>query len=461
MLMTNMPARIMAGCLMAFAFARPALPQSSADIQKVLDRLEKLEEENRRIVEEIHALRNELTVHAAPAPVGQASANAPPDVNERLDVQENRTAELAQSKVEASQRLPVSLTGMLLFNAFENGKYGGGSQDPTAGGLNRTPASSGASLRQTVLGLKFNGPDLPGGGKASGSLYMDFFAGTSSPFNNLLRIRIATLDLVWKNTTLSVGQDKPIISPREPSSLAQVGVSPLTGAGNLWDWQPQVRIEQRFPLGESSGLRAQAGVYETSESYPGTLPAAYAGTLEKARPGYEGRLEFFSGAGSRRIEIAPGFHFSTTHVDGASVPSRIASLDWLVRPLALVEFSGEFFHGQNVAGLGARQGFDILFSDAASSDSVIPVHSQGEWGQIAIFPAARLSFHLYAGEQHDRAADLAPNSVNRNFVYAGNFIYKLAPNVLASFEASQARTQYLGSLLRLNNHYDLALAYLF
>jgi hypothetical protein len=56
---------------------------------------------------------------------------------------------------------------------------------------------------------------------------------------------------------------------------------------------------------------------------------------------------------------------------------------------------------------------------------------------------------------------VAAGGVNRNFVYAGNLIYKLAPNVLASLEASQARTQYLGSLLRLNNHYDLALAYLF
>jgi hypothetical protein len=464
MLMTSRLTRWIAAFLLAFAVVRPALPQSSPDIQKVLDRLEKLEDENRKLVEEIHELRVELTGQTA-----TAAPTPPPNVSERLDVQENRTAELAQSKVEASQRLPISLTGMLLFNAFENGKYGNGNQDPAGASLIRSPAASGASLRQTVLGLKFNGPSLPGGGKASGSLYMDFFAGTSTPSNNLLRIRIATLDLAWKNTTISVGQDKPIVSPREPSSLAQVGISPLTAAGNLWNWEPQVRIEQRFLFGESTGLRAQAGVYQTSESYPSILPVNYAGTLEKARPGYEGRLELFSGTGNRRIEIAPGFHFSTTHVAGTSVPSRIASLDWLAKPFAFVEFSGEFFHGQNVAGLGARQGFSIVDPDGGtltgvpdvSQPRVIPVHSQGEWGQIAFFPAARLSLHIYAGEQHDRASDLVTNSVNRNFVYAGNFIYKLAPNVLAAFEASQARTQYLGSVLRLNNHYDLALAYLF
>jgi hypothetical protein len=40
-------------------------------------------------------------------------------------------------------------------------------------------------------------------------------------------------------------------------------------------------------------------------------------------------------------------------------------------------------------------------------------------------------------------------------------MYKLAPNVIAAIELSQARTSYLTSGLRLNNHYDLALAYLF
>ena len=432
--------KVTAVCLLALGLSPPVFSQTTPDIQKILDRLDTLEAENHKLLDEIQQLRSELIERNS----------------ERLDVQENRTAELDQSKVGASQKLPITLTGMLLFNAFDNGNHSGTGQYPTAAALNAAPAFSGASLRQTVLGLKFNGPDLPGGGKASGQFYMDFFAGTSSPFNNLLHIRIATLDLNWKNFTLTLGQDKPIISPREPSSLAQVGLSPLTGAGNLWDWEPQIRLEQRFRFGENTGLLAQAGIYQTAESYPGTQPAEYAGTLERVRPGYEGRLELFHGNGNRRIEIAPGFHFSTTHVAGQSVPSQIVSLDWLFRPMSLLEFTGEFFHGQNVAGLGARQGFDILPTGRA-----IPVHSQGEWGQISLFPAARLSLHAYAGEQHDRANAVAPGGVTRNFVYAGNLMYKLAPNVVAALEASQARTQYLGSLLRRNNHYDLAVAYLF
>ncbi len=435
-------------CLVVFITGR-AYAQTNPDIQAVLDRLDKLEDENHRLEDEIRELRGQLLA-------AKSTPESAERQSERLDVQENRTAELDQAKVAASQRYPVALTGMLLFNAFRNGNNGGTAEYPTTASLTRGAAVDGATLRQTVIGLNFKGPDLPWGGKASGSVYMDFFSGSTAPNNNLVRLRIATLDLNWKNTIITVGQDKPLISPREPESLAQVGISPLTGAGNLWDWNPQARIEQRFSLGDGMGLKAQAGVYETTENYSGVLPPEYAGTLERSRPSYEGRLEFFAGRNNWRIELAPGYHFGATRVAGYSLASNIASFDWLVRPVSRVEFTGEFFKGQDVAGLGALQGFTVQEPGIANA-----VHSHGEWGQIALFPASRFSFHVYAGDQSNRASDLIAGGVTRNFVYAGNLIWKLAPNVRAALEASQARTEYYGSILRLNNHYDLALAYLF
>ncbi len=318
-------------CLLALAVPRPAAPQTSPDLQKIFDRLDKLEDDNHKLLDEIHALRNEL----AAARNTEASAPASPALasnDERLAVQESRTAELEQSKVAASQRFPISLTGMLLFNAFANGRDSGGAQNPVVAGPGPSAATDGASVQQTTLGLKFNGPNLPGGGNASGSIYMDFFGGASSPGYSMMRLRTAALDLNWKNFTVTVGQDKPIISPRDPTSFAQVGISPLTAAGNLWDWNPQVRVERRLSFGENTGLKAQASVYETAEYYGTALPE-YAAPLEHSRPAYQGRFEFFHGDSNRRIEIAPGFSVGATHVAGTSVPSRIASLDWLVRPL--------------------------------------------------------------------------------------------------------------------------------
>ncbi len=432
--------------LLVFAPVLCGYAQSTPDLQKTLERLDRLEQQNQELMAEIRQLRAELQKPAEPP--------APP-LAERMDVQESRTAELAQTKIESSRKFPIALTGMLLFNAFHNGRNGGGLQYPVTAGLTPSPASTGASFRQTVLGLKFNGPDLPGGGKAEGSFYMDFWAGTSSPSNHLLHIRLATLDLAWKNTTVTVGQDKPIVAPREPTSLAQVGLAPLTAAGNLWDWQPQARIEQRFAFSENSGLRAQAGVYQTSEVFPANAPAAFASTLERARPAYQGRFELYTGTGAARYEIAPGFSFSDSHVAGTSASSHLVTLDWLAHPNKLIEFTGAAFHGTNAAGLGGlRQPFTVTATGA-----VLPVRVDGGWGQVTLFAAPRLSFHLYGGEERDRGT--GPGSVSGNLTYAGNAIYKLAPNVLAALELSQTRTAYVSSGTRLNNHYDLALAYLF
>ncbi len=421
-----------------------------AKLDAILTRLDQMEQSNRQLAEEVRSLREQLSAERA------AVEPAQPPLPERVAVLEQQSSEVAQTKVESSQKMPVAVTGMLLFNAFHNGQHGGSAQYPVLASNNASSRSAGASLRQTVLGLTFHGPELPFGGKVSGSLFMDFFAGSQQPDNHLLHIRVATVDLAWKNTTLTVGQDKPIIAPREPDSLAQVGVSPLTGAGNLWDWQPQVRIEQRFALGDNTGIRAQAGVYETSETDI-SVPTAYARTLETFRPGYEGRAEFWHAWGTRRIELAPGFHASSTHVAGTTVDSRAVSFDFLAAPASKLQFTGAWFSGQDLPVLGGlRQGVHIL-----SYGNITPVHSAGGWAQLAIFATKRANVHIYGGEQQDRASDIATGGIRRNVAYAGNVIYRIAPNVLGSVEASQTRTTYLNVGRRLNNHYDLALAYLF
>lgn len=449
----------------AFLLLVPALllAQTKSEFQQILDRLDRVENENRSLAAEVRALRQELAAsRATPVPAGVPVPAMPipavpiPD-DERLATAERQIAEQSQSKVEASQRLPVSLTGMLLFNAFLNSRQSGDRQDPVVAALNRGPATGGATLRQTVLGLRFQGPEIAGGGKVSGTLFMDFFAGSSASLNHLLRLRVATLGVDWKNQTILVGQDKPIVAPREPNSLAQVGVSPLTGAGNLWLWGPQVRFEQRFSFSDRTSVRGQIGVYQTSEP-AGNLPAEYLSTLAASRPALEGRFELDHRFGEgRKLEIAPGFHISQTHVLGESVPSKLFTLDWLIQPISKLEFSGAFFNGRNPAGLGSLgQGFTFINSYRA-----IPVEAAGGWGQLSWITTDRLSFNVYGGQESDRPADLLPGGIARNRAYAANLIYRIGQNVLAGLEASQVRTLYLGSGNRVNNHYDVGLAYLF
>jgi hypothetical protein len=253
-----------------------------------------------------------------------------------------------------------------------------------------------------------------------------------------------------------VGQDKPLIAPRDPSSLAYVSISPLTASGNLWLWQPQVRFEQRFKLGASTGLRAQGSVYQTSEPIS-NITEAY-GPVSSARPALQGRFELWSDLTDRaRIEIAPGFHVSRSHAGDTSVPSHLVTFDWLIRPAPVLQFTGTYFQGQNAAGLGGlRQGFTTL-----SGGSVVPVHSAGGWAQVSILPTSRFSINLYSGQESNRPRDLLSSQITRNLSYGGNIMYRLGTNVRFSVETNQVRTKYKLGQTRLVNHYDLAIAYLF
>src|SRR6185437_8535207 len=251
--------------------------QEKTDLQQILERLDRLEQENKDLAAEVRSLRAEIAgsritskpeVSAAAAPQTGAAPATPP-LDERVTVAEHRIDEQAQEKVQASQRLPITLTGMVLFNGYLNGKANGGDQNPWIAAPTDSTQVGGASLSQSVVGLQFQGPKVIGGGHVNASAYFDLYGGSASSLNHLVRLRVATISIDWKNTSITVGQDKPIIAPREPNSLAQVEVSPLTSAGNLWLWQPQVRIEQRFSFGEQAGLRAQLGVYQTSEPSAG------------------------------------------------------------------------------------------------------------------------------------------------------------------------------------------------
>jgi len=439
--------------------------QERGDFQQILRRLDQLEQENHNLAEEVHALRAEIAgsrVPSAPAQSEVAAAASPVNVSpvpveERVAVAEQRTEELSQSKVEAAQRMPVTLSGMVLFNSFINGRASGGAQDPLTASLLDSVSRGGASLSQSIIGLRLQGPRILGGGQVRGSIDLDLWGGTASSLNHLVRLRVATIQVDWKNTTVTVGQDKPLIAPRDPDSLAQVAFSPLTSAGNLWLWSPQARIEQRFAIGDNAGFRAQASVYQTSEPSAGVTPQ-FQSTLSTASPALEGRFEFFDQYASRgRIEIAPGFHVSKTKVGGITIPSRLFTVDWMLQPLAKLRLTGTYFHGRNAAGVGGlRQGFTF-----AGINQFTSVHTSGGWAQLSFLATRRLTFNMYGGQESDRVSDLLAGQISRNFVYAVNSQYRLGPNILLGLEASQARTAYTGGRIRLLNHYDLALAYLF
>jgi hypothetical protein len=92
--------------------------QESPDVmRRILDRLDALERQNQTLLNEVHTLREEIrasraqVVSQSDAASQTATTSQKQPVEERLEVSEQRIKEQAQTKVESSQRFPVTLNG--------------------------------------------------------------------------------------------------------------------------------------------------------------------------------------------------------------------------------------------------------------------------------------------------------------------------------------------------------------
>src|SRR5262249_7711176 len=142
------------------------------------------------------------------------------------------------------------------------------------------------------------------GAQAHGEVIADFF----SQFDDYSapRLRTGFIELQWPSTAIRAGIEKPIVAPRNPTSLASVIYPALWGSGNLWLWQPQFRLEQKFAVGGGE-LNWQVGLLQTNDQR--AVPSPNTAVLQP-RPGWETRVGWKrTDEEGRGWELAPGFHY--------------------------------------------------------------------------------------------------------------------------------------------------------
>jgi hypothetical protein len=448
--------------------AIPVRAQSASTLDAVVQRLDQLERQNAELREQLGLLRQELDHVKQVAPEGAPSTAARVDaLEEKVDLHAGLLSEQDQVKVEGSQRAPLRVTGMALFDVYANGSNGGNNDYPGVALVNEGAINSGASLRGSVIGLAFDSPKAILGGQVTGSFLLDMFGGTnpgSSSLNQTLtpRLRTASVEMQWGSRSILVGQDKTIVSPREPNSLAAHVFSPLAATGNLYGWRPQIRFEQKIGLGANQDFRAQIGAVETFEDWPLVQPE-FVSTLELRRPALEGHFQFgHRFDNDRRFEIGSGFHVSTTHVANVSIPATVFSVDGFINPVRWLELTGFAFTGQNVGTMTGRMlyGFTILRTSSGEIQA-IPVRQRGGWAQATLLATPRLSFNLQFGLEDPNDDDVLAAAIVMNAQYVANAHYRIAPNVVFGGEVSQVRTSYKAGQQPQNTHYDVYLAYLF
>lgn len=394
-------------------------------------------------------------------------------LEDQVEINSAQLKEHAQTKVESDSRFRVRLTGMILFNAFVNTADSSTRTAPTrslppADSRNLPSRNFGTNLRQTTIGLAMEGPRV-GGARLSAEADFDFYGTTGDTFSGsalgILRLRTASTRLDWQRTALTVGLRPAMISPLNPSSLASVWYPSLSRAGNLWQWRPQIILEHRPQIGESSELILQGGLltpfFDTLDS------TAIEGGLN-----YQGRVAFRHNFDTeKKLEFGVGGQAGNrAFVGKRREMTYVISSDWQIPLGSRLELSGEaYFSKANNLGeqSGTRADNYYALSGPISdpTTTIRGIHAFGGWGQLNFKARRDLDFNFAFGLEDPRNRDVLSGRRNpannfKNQVVMTNFIYQLRSNLLLSLEYRRLWTTYATGKGR-NDHYNFGIGYLF
>lgn len=417
----------------------------------------------------------------------QASAKAPQAsdriarLEEQYELLAGKVDDQYQTKVESASKYRVRLSGIVLLNLFSNQGSVDNVDYPSLA-LQNPPGFSGGSfggtLRQSQIGLEVFGPTVAGA-RTHADLQMDFGGGFPQTLNGvstgLFRLRTGTVHFDWQDTSIVGGQDGLFFAPQSPTSFASLATPALGYSGNLWNWLPQVRVERRIQLGESSKFVLQGGILDgltgeppTSQSYR-TPQAGEAGR----QPAYAGRAAWTRTVFGQPFTIGGAGYFNRQDYGyGRIVDGWAGMSDWNLALGPRFALSGEFYRGAAIGGLGGGIGRSVLFSDqpSYSSSLVQPLNTIGGWAQIKARATPKLEFNAAFGEDSPFAADLRlyPYSqayfdpeLARNQAEFGNVIYRPRSDLLFSAEYRRLQTFDINSTKYSAGQFNLMMGVLF
>jgi len=456
-----------------------ALQELQAQIRDLKDMVLQLQQQTAASRAEITHLREELEdrragVSVAEQPgIDQQSPAYPSNaqlsrrlehVEEDQQLLSDKVDDQYQTKVESASKYRIRLSGIVLFNLFGNSGSVDSQDVPTWAAPpipGNSPGSVGGTMRQSIVGLEAFGPDLLGA-HTSASVNFDFGGGFPAVYNGvdsgLVRLRTASVRLDWKNTSVIAGQDPLFVSPLAPTSFASLIEPPLSYAGNLWAWTPQLRVEHRFTLADGSSFSLQGAFLDPltgeppNEDYYTWYRSATAGEQSR-QPAYAARAAWSHALFGQTFTLGAGGYYSRQNWGFDRIVNGWAGTVDLNLPLShRFLLSGELYRGAALGGLGAALGRSVLFNGVLSDPgtSVIPLNTVGGWAQLKFQATPKLEFNGAFGQDNPFAADVrtfgeksqsyAPFYLTINRAAFGNVVYRPRSDLLMSVEYRRLRT---------------------
>ena len=423
------------------------------------------------------------TISTSASPQGASDEDRIAKLEENQEITDAKVNDQYQTKVESGSKYRLRLSGIVLLNLFDNrGPVDNQDFPEVAEGPTEDPffvshSSFGGSLRQSQIRLQAFGPDFAGA-RTSADVTFDFAGGFPDTWNGvamgIVRLRTGTIRLDWANTSIIAGQDSLFFAPLAPTSLASLAAPALAYAGNLWTWTPQVRIEHHIRLSEESNIVVQAGILD---SLTGDFPdeTYYRDPTwgeESGQPAYAARISWSHRAFGQNLTVGMGGYYGRQNWGfGRDVDGWAGTTDVTLPLGKRFEFTGEFYRGRAVAGLGGGIGESVLLNGSFSNPATTfrALDSMGGWAQLKFKLKPNLEFNGALGIDNPFAAEMRHYQVNtiysdsytRNLSPLINFIYQMKSDILFSIEYSHLQTSLLDSGSNSANHFDMTLGYIF
>lgn len=377
-----------------------------------------------------------------------------------------------QTKVESASKYRVRLSGFVLLNLFSS--HGAtNSQDipnfvigPSAG-----TGNVGATVRQSEIGLEVFGPTLAGA-KTSASLQADFAGGFPRTWNGvdsgIFRLRTASMRMDWKNTAVVVGQDNSFFSPLAPTSFASLAVPALTYAGNLWAWTPQVRVEHRFEISSTQNVMIQGGILDNlTGEFPGDPYFRGPGPGELSRePAYAARTAWTHSLFGQPMTFGVAGYYSRQNWPANYIDGWAGMADWQIPLTSRVLFTGEFFRGRGIGGIGGGISQSVVYEGDPTlpTTKVRGLDTIGGWSQLKFKATNRLEFNVAAGVDNPTAAEMRMSGnplLVQNRGGLVNFVFRPRSSLLFSAEYGHLRSFEVNAVSNSAEQYNLMMGILF
>ncbi len=402
-------------------------------------------------------------------------------LEEDLQLADAKIAEQSQTKVESGSKYRVRLTGIVLFNTYGIRGYADNTDFPQLA-LPPDPLASagsfGASVRQSQIGIQAFGPTIAGA-RTSADIQFDFAGGLPETQNGatfgIMRLRTGVVRFDWANTSVIGGQDSLFFAPLSPTSIATLAVPALAYSGNLWSWSPQIRVEHKFNLRDDSTFLVQGGILDnlTGEVPSSTFYRSPTAGESSGQPAYATRLAWTEKIAGQNFTFgAGGYYGRQLWGFSRSVDAWAGTLD-LKAPLGkLFEFTGQFYRGRAVGGIGGGLGQSALWDEPLSDPTaeIYGLNSMGGWAQLKYRATQKLQFNGAFGQENPFASDLRNFGANgtyfgellsKNQTALVNFIYQPRSDFVFSLEYRRLRTFILDSNANTANVANFSVGYIF